>query len=250
MNRWWKTVVAYPATWVVVALILIAENRLFSRFQPGSIGTLVLIGLGVLMLAAWPVIMSATGTIDRIRSEAEELTETRAGDLPRLKKQLAAIKDQRPRHQLAMIQSKGDNLTQVLSQRLDAGEMTYARYLTAGRQVEAAGLENLREVALAYKSISTISPVKIQRRLAELAGTTGSANDRERDSLEARLDLHGAQTARIADLLAQNESLMTAIDRTSTSLSEAPIGRTPAGAEDAMQELEEMARRARKYAGA
>jgi predicted house-cleaning NTP pyrophosphatase (Maf/HAM1 superfamily) len=57
-----------------------------------------------------------------------------------------------------------------------------------------------------------------------------------------------SQEAKINDLLAQNETAMTLIDRTSTALADAPIGRKPQDAEAAMEQLSELAERANKYA--
>ncbi len=247
-NRWWKTVAGYPATWVVVVVTLYAGYRYFDHFEPGSIGLVLLVALMFISLVAWPVIMSASGTVARIKADEEERVQLKAADLPRLRKQLLALDDRRGFRQLEAVDSKADSLYEVLNERLNAGEMTYARYLTAGRQVQAAVLENLREVVLASKSIRTISVHKIGRRLAELDGASGSAVERERSSLEDRIELHAFQSDRIADLLAQNESLLTAIDRTATALSSAPIGRSSRGAEEAMEELVELAERAKKYA--
>jgi hypothetical protein len=56
------------------------------------------------------------------------------------------------------------------------------------------------------------------------------------------------QRRRIAQLLAQNESALTALDRTTTALADVPIGKKPEDADAAMAALEELADRASKYA--
>jgi hypothetical protein len=66
--------------------------------------------------------------------------------------------------------------------------------------------------------------------------------------LNDRRSLREGQEKRIADLLAQNESAMTLIDRTATALADAPIGKEPQDADAAMAALREMAERASKYA--
>ena len=74
------------------------------------------------------------------------------------------------------------------------------------------------------------------------------AATRERDTLERRRDLRSTQRRRIAQLLAQNESALTALDRTATALADVPIGKQPEDADAAMAALEELADRATKYA--
>jgi len=49
-------------------------------------------------------------------------------------------------------------------------------------------------------------------------------------------------------LLAQNESALTALDRTTTALADVPIGRKPEDADAAMAELEALADRTGDYA--
>jgi hypothetical protein len=49
-------------------------------------------------------------------------------------------------------------------------------------------------------------------------------------------------------LLAQNESALTALNRTATALADVPIGKRPEDADAAMEALDELAARASKYA--
>ena len=120
--------------------------------------------------------------------------------------------------------------------------------MTTTQQVYSAALDNLHEVAVAMRSISAIDDDYIETRLRELDGLEDEAATRERDTLRGRRQLATMQEKKISELLAQNESGMTAIDRTSTALADAPIGRTPENAEAAMAALEELAERASKYA--
>jgi hypothetical protein len=136
----------------------------------------------------------------------------------------------------------------VLNRRLDAGELTYARYLTTAQQVYLSALDNLHEIAISLRSISTIDRDYIEARLAELHSQSSDSAQSERASIEGRLELLTSQEEKVARLLAQNESGMTAMDRTATALADAPIGRTPEDAEAAMAALEELAQRAMKYA--
>ncbi len=250
MSNWWRTVGQYPATWLVVALVGAAEWALFDWFSPGVFGSLGLGAVGLVSLASWPVVMSATGTVLARQLAGSRDLDDQKDRLMALERQLSLLPDDRPARQLAAIKEKRSGLVDVLSRRLDAGEMTYARYLGSTETVFASVLDNLEEVSLSLRSIDAIDLNYVERRLAELddAVDSGAATERERTSLVDRRDLRRSQQTKVADLLAQNESAMTAIDRTTTALADAPIGKTPADAEAAMAALEDLARRTGRYA--
>ncbi|HSR44336.1 MAG TPA: hypothetical protein VLT15_03780 [Acidimicrobiia bacterium] len=249
MKSWWKAVLAYPPTWVAIVAVLVAEWAIFSWFQPPAVLVGILIALGVVAIMVWPITMSATGTLSRLQFEIPKLSEVDQMEMAKLEKELAALEDTRPGYQLRALQEKRDNLAEVLGRRLDSGELTYARYLTTAQQVYLSALDNLREVAISLKSISTIDDGYIESRLEELVlNGSGESTERERSSLEGRRALRQAQVRKVADLLSQNESAMTAMDKTATALADAPIGRTPEDAEASMAALEELAQRASKYA--
>jgi hypothetical protein len=245
---WWRTLASYPPTWLAVALTGAAAAVLWWWFSPGPGQALLLAGCAALTLAAWPVAVGVTGTVRRLRRRAAERRDAGADPVPALRRDLARLPDPRPAQQLTAVIEKGDNFTDVLGRRLDAGEMTYARYLTAGRQVVAAVVHNLSEVSLAYESIRTIDAPGVERRLAELRPATGRAAERECHTLVARLDLWRSQQERIDDLLADNEAAMTALAATATAISRTPMGTPAADSDVATAELEGLAERASRYA--
>lgn len=250
MKTWWRAVAGYPPTWAAIAAVIGATWAIIALLQPPAFMTWILLGLAAGAIAAWPITMSATGTLARLQFTIPALTTSDTEELEKLTEELASLEDPRPAGQLRSIQQKRDNLAEVLVRRLDAGELTYARYLTTAHQVYEASLDNLHEVAVGLRSISAIDEGYIDNRLDDLtaAGQSGDATDRERESLEGRRQLRRGQERKIADLLAQNESAMTLLDRTATAMADAPIGRTPEDAEAAMAALEELAERASKYA--
>jgi hypothetical protein len=234
---------------VAIAAVVLAEWAILSWFQPPALLAGILVALGIVAIVVWPITMSATGTLSRLQFEVPKLSEVDPLEMANLERDLDALEDTRPAHQLRAIQEKRDNLTEVLNRRLDAGELTYARYLTTAQQVYLSALDNLHEVAIALKSISAIDEDYIDRRLEDLGENVGGESaERERSSLEGRKSLRRDQDGKVADLLGQNESAMTAMDGTATALADAPIGRTPEDAEAAMSALEELAQRAAKYA--
>ena len=248
MKSWWKAVVAYPATWIAIALVALGIWIILALLEPPFFMTVILLAIGTLAIIAWPIAMSATGTLARLQFEAPKLPEVGEEEMAQLTAELEGLDDPRPANQLKAIQEKRDNLVEVLNRRLEAGELTYARYLSTAQQVYLAALDNLSEVAVALRSISAIDNEYIDSRLEDLADQEGETADAERASLNDRRSLREGQEKRIADLLAQNESAMTLIDRTATALADAPIGKEPQDADAAMAALREMAERASKYA--
>ena len=248
MKSWWRAVVKYPATWLAIALVVVAVWAILAWFQPPTVMAVIVVVLGVIAVAVWPVAMSATGTLTRLQFEVPKLSDVDATELAALEQELEALDDERPIHQLRAMRDKRNNLVDVLNRRLDAGELTYARYLTTAQQVYLSALDNLHEIAISLRSISTIDRDYIETRLADLHSQSSDSAQSERASIEGRLELLTSQEDKLARLLAQNESGMTAMDRTATALADAPIGRTPEDAEAAMAALEELAQRAMKYA--
>jgi len=248
MKSWWKAVVAYPATWLAIALVAFGIWIILALLEPPFFMTMILLAIGAVAIVAWPIAMSATGTLARLQFQVPELPEVGVEEMAKLTEELEALDDTRPAYQLNALEEKRDNLVEVLNRRLEAGELTYARYLSTAQQVYLAALDNLSEVAVAMRSISAIDNEYIDSRLGDLQDQQGESAVAERESLNDRRSLREGQEKRISDLLAQNESAMTLIDRTATALADAPIGKEPQDADAAMAALREMAERASKYA--
>ena len=248
MQTWWRAVVSYPPSWIAIAAVVAAVVAILVLLEPSTLFTVIVIAAGVVAIIVWPLLLAASGTLNTLQYEAPKLPEVSEGELRILKAELSRLDDPRPAYQLDAIGEKRDNLVSVLDERLTAGELTYARYQSTAQQVYLAVVSNLREVAIAKKSISTINPDYIDARLAELQVEGGTDAETEISSLEDRRALATAQDAKATYLLAQNESAMTLLDRTAAALADAPIGIAPQDAEAAMEALEELADRAGRYA--
>ncbi len=248
MKTWWRAVASYPPSWIAIAAVVVAVVAILVLLQPSLLFTLVVIGTGVVAIVVWPVLLVTSGTLRTLQYEEPKLPRVSAGELRILRAELGRLEDQRPLYQLDAIGEKRDNLTSVLDQRLDAGELTYARYQSTAQQVYLAVISNLREVSIAKKSVSAIDVDYVDSRLAELRADKEADTQTEITSLEDRRALATTQDAKAAYLLAQNESAMTLLDRTATALADAPIGIAPQDAEAAMEALEALADRAGKYA--
>ena len=247
-------VAGYPPTWVAVVLVIAAELFLISWFSPSLLMMLVLILVGAALLAGWVLTMKATGTIDQLRLMKSLVGQEDPEAVDALQHELEGLGSEQALSQLNRLSAKRDNLAEVLKRRMDAGELTYGRYLGSAEKVYQAAMGNLGEVAVALRSVSTIDVDYIDSRLATLGGSTAQGgNDsakRESDTLAERKVMHRQKHDRVASLLAQNESAMTVIDKTATALADVPLGKQQtAQAERAMEQLEELAARTGKYFG-
>lgn len=250
MKNWWRAVVSYPPSWIAIGAVVLAVAATLLLLQPPTLLALVTVGVGVAFVVVWPLTLSATGTLRRLQFETPRLPEVSETELRMLGDSLERLDDPRPARQLRAIGDKRDNLVAMLDRRLQTGEFTYARYQSTAQQVYLAVISNLREVDVAMGSIRAIDPDYIDVRLGELRHESGDSTQTETSSLEDRRALAATQQAKVTYLLAQNESAMTLLDRTSTALADAPIGLTPHDAAAAMEALEELADRAGSYATA
>jgi hypothetical protein len=153
--------------------------------------------------------------------------------------------------QVSKFRAKLDTLEDLLRRKLDPGELTYGRYLGIAEQVYLAALDNLHEAALAVRASRAIDLDYIEGRLDEIESDgIQQVEEEEIRSLESRRALHAEQSERIEAILRQNEAAMTQLDRTSAAIAAVRTqpGQSALDLETAMAELEEMARRAPKYA--
>jgi hypothetical protein len=250
MKSWWRAVVSYPPTWIAGAALVTSVWVIDRWVDPSAGFSIVLWLLAATAVVAWPLTMSATGTLRDLQFAVPEVEEVDPAELDQLTAELVALPDPQPAEQLMALQQKRQSLIRVLERRLDHGEITYARYLATSQLVYTSALHNLREIAVASQSIESIDEQYIDRRLGELDtdDSDAEAAARERTTLERRRGMRGEQRRKIARLLAQNEAALTSIDRTTTALADVPIGKRPEDTDVAMAALEELADRATKYA--
>jgi hypothetical protein len=241
---------SYPPTWVAAGTLVLTVVVLNRWLEPSGASAVVLYVLAGAAAVAWPLVMSATGTLSALQFTVPRVEEIDPAEMVALTAELRGLDDTQPVEQLEALQQKRQSLVRVLERRLDQGELTYARYLATSQQVYAAALDNLHEVAVAYQSIESIDEAYIDRRLDELAADDSDADsvERERSTLERRRHMRSDQRRKIAQLLAQNEAALTSIDRTATALADVPLGKRPEDTDVAMAALEDLADRASKYA--
>ena len=148
-----RALLSFAPTWLVVLSVVAAEAAVFTTQAPPLGHAIVYGAVGALALAAWPFRLAASGTLTKLRLPT---TADALGEAEQLRRELEGLEDGRPIKQLDAFLDKRNTLASVLRKRLEAGELTYARYLTTAEQVFEAALHNLHEIAVAEMSISAI----------------------------------------------------------------------------------------------
>ncbi|MHC4984287.1 MAG: hypothetical protein ACYTF6_14120 [Planctomycetota bacterium] len=248
-----RTTFTHYLTWAALAVVAGLEAGFFYWFRPSLIMAAAALGLGVLCLLLWvPIFLRSAAFTTSVYRWIEAQEAAQLAKLETLAADFDELAFDNGRAQLRLLRDKLESLTQVLKRRLDSGEMTYGRYLGMAQEVYGAALDNLHEVAVALRSISTIDPGYLRKRLGELERERQRSADHERElkALRDRGALLDDTNRRVAQLMAQNESALTVIDQTSAALAATRTeqGHATLDAETAMAELEQLAGRAGKYA--
>ncbi len=243
---------AHPATWVVGAAAGSLEWGFLTWFQPPWPMTLASLALTLALLVLWPALLVRSRSFALRYYGLPEAAGALAG-LPELESELRRLDSTQGVSQLQLLGQKRDNFITVLGRRMDAGELTFARYLDTAEQVYGAAIDNLHEVAVTLASLSSIDREYIDTRVRALRSARAGPAElraRELETLRQRRSLHEQQLVKVAELFAQNEAAMTALDNTAAALVRARTrrGHATLDAEAAMAELEELASRAGRYA--
>ncbi len=248
-----RTIFTHHLSWAALAVVAGLEVGFFYWFRPSLIMAAVALGLGLLCLLLWvPMFLHSTAFTKSVYRWIEAQEAAQLAKLESLAADFDELAFDKGATQLRLLRNKLESLTQVLKRRLDSGEMTYGRYLGMAQEVYGAALDNLHEVAVALRSVSTIDAGYLRKHLADLERERQRSDDHERElkALRDRGALLEDTNRRVSQLMAQNESAMTVIDQTSSALAATRTakGHATLDAETAMAELEQLARRAGKYA--
>ncbi len=248
-----RIIFSYPPTWLAVAIIGALEWAIFDWFRPPFLIAAVMLGIGFALLLMWPVLLVKSKSFGELYFRVStEVTKEDLQELERLAADLETLGSAQGVEQLRKLREQLDDLTTVLKHRLNAGELTYGRYLTTAEHVYLSAVDNLRDVVVAMRSVSAIEPEYIDQRLRELRKIRDPSDEQEREvaSVEQRGALRDQQMRKAGDLLAQNELAMTGLVNTAAALADTKTGKDRAliDAQAAMAELEMLAKRAGKYA--
>ncbi len=211
------------------------------------------VGGGVFALGGWMVNQFlrrdkfATSYVNALR---HRLVNEHHAMLSEMSKQLGDVGSDAGSEQLGRLEEKFETFKSILTSKLNETELTYGRYLGIAEQVFLGTLDNLQKIAHVLRGMRTIDPEYLERRISELEGHKGEAQQREVTSLRTRRQLLDEQEQKVAHWLAQNEAAMTRLDHASVRLAEMDSirGHASLEMETAMAELQRMADEAHEYA--
>ncbi len=179
----------------------------------------------------------------------KELEKRRIDTLKHLENELKGINNDQALTQVKLFRVKYDNFHAILNHKLDTSEITYNRYLSIAEQVFLNGLDNLENVAIALKSISTIDRSRIYREMQKIADDDSANGQQRLNELKTRLALKDEQMKRVNELLLINEKALTQLDHVATRLAniDTKQNRAHVDMEDAMQELKRLISRTDQF---
>jgi len=215
---------------------------------PGLAAGVALLALGMFLL--WPFYFgrrpARAGLRPRAATGATGAHDPAdPGQLTALLAEFDALGFAEGAEQLLMLHEKFRTLNEVLDLCLDAREPVHARYLGNARQVYLAALDHLRDLAIVLRSISTIDPAALALRIRDLKQRQDFPVPDAIRAVEERRTLYEGQRRRIATLLSQTETAMTALDHACAALAggRSAQGLTAAAIDDAMKDLVQLAQR-------
>jgi len=179
----------------------------------------------------------------------KELEKRRVEALKHLEAELSEINNEEAVRQVSLFRRKYDNFQAILDRKLDTTELTYNRYLSIAEQVFLNGLDNLENVAIALKSISTINVDRLVNEINKIQQDLSKNNEARIVELNARIALHETQSKRVSELLLTNERALTQLDQVAAKLANIDTRQVHAHVdmEDAMDELRRLIERAEGY---
>jgi hypothetical protein len=229
-------------------------------------------GLGVALVAASPLMIAgavAGGSIAAValgvnylfrrdyfasrylEAAHKNLVEYRQALLQNLEQDLTQVKAREAIAQLERFTEKLRTFEDVLDDKLDRREITFARFMGIAEQVYLSGLDNLRQVASARKSAGVVDEAYIRNRIKQLraGGQLSKPKQDELASLEKQLDLAAKYSHSVEALLAQNEQALAQMDHALAAVAEMKTGssHSSVGMETAMADLQHIASRAGAY---
>jgi methyl-accepting chemotaxis protein len=241
--------VVYPAAGAVIgglgAAVLTASPLLIAGAAVG--GGIALVSLGVNYLFRRDFFAARY-----LESAHRNLVAYREALLQDLEKDLVAVKAKEAIAQLDRFGEKLRTFEDVLDDKLDRKEITFARFMGIAEQVYLSGLDNLRQVAAVRKSAGVVDEGYIRGRIKALKSAGGEISKAKKDELaglEKQLELAAKHGTSVEELLAQNEQALAQMDAALAAITDMKTGaaHSSVGMETAMSDLQHIANRAHAY---
>lgn len=149
--------------------------------------------------------------------------------------------------QVDRVYSRYAHVLDVIGSKFDQRELTYGRSRELVVEVCRGTLDNLATMASLASGVAGIDADFVQRRLDRDGARLPPG---ERQALQRRLELVSDTENRLRELLARNESALTALDDTAVSVAALETGRPQAriAADQALQDLRRFVDGAARYA--
>lgn len=240
--------VVYPAALGLIGAaggaLLLGSPLVFGA--AAAAGGLAAIGFGVnFLLRKERFASDYLATANKLLIAERELT------LKDLEGDLKETRSKEGLRQLERFKEKIAAFEEVLGDKLGPHELTHARFLGVAEQVYLSAIDNLRGIALAAKSSAAIDQAYISERTASLnnAKQRSKAQEQELSGLSEQLEVQRAHTEKMELLLAENEQALARLDSALAAVADMRTdpGRAALDMESAIQELQQVAERAREY---
>lgn len=188
---------------------------------------------------------------DYVRKLHEILVLKTQASLASLQAELKEVGEDTGLDQLQRLKRKYEAFEELLRRKLNPRELTFGRYLGMAEQLYLGGLDNLTTVANIRRGLNAINAEHITQRSGRIAQNNriDEIEQQELEALSRRKSLMERQAVNVTALLAQNEAAMTKLDEVMAEIASMNVGdrRASMNIEQAMLELEELARRTSDY---
>lgn len=242
-----KPYVVYPAGIAMVAgaaaLVLGGSSALIAAAATGAF-----VGLGSWIFNMTLRKQAHIGDyLTRMNSILASQTQRSIGEL---RQELQRVDERQGFKQIELLQNKYSAFNDILENKFNKGEITFNRYHAMVEQVFLAVLDNLKQITNVKQGINAIDEEHINDRIQALKSRRlNSSGEQELDALIGRYRLLQKQRDMVQTKLAENESAMTKMDEVMAAVSviNPTNSRASMDMEDAMKELEALAKRASSY---
>lgn len=240
MRGSWRAIALYPPSWVAMTAVLVAVGAILSVLEPSPVLSVVVVVVGIVAVMAWPVTLSATGTLAQISAPSEEPSTISEAEVLALAERLDRLDGRRPSDQLREIRRSHDRIEFLLDRRRAAGDLVYERYRPDAERIYLAVIARLQVVLTEAESSDVRAGIGSEpatgtsvRPTGDLAVQTGVAYD----SRVTGGPEEGSETASADDPLAQNDVAIAAMERASRELGSVQVGQSTRDATDALESI-------------
>jgi hypothetical protein len=178
-----------------------------------------------------------TTKIEKIEKEIREKT---------FDDRIDEFKDERIKQQIAVLDKKLHLFLDVLSQKMEPGEITYLKYKKTFEQVYMMALKNIKEVVASQKIIESIDKEKLKEDLEQLRKAGRKQHVKTK---QERLKLFEEETNRLNEILLNNERAIQEMEEVTFEIGrlKGTKGEDQRAIKQAIQDLDEWTDKVKLY---